>query len=62
MKWGALVGGAVLLVLASWFFRWEAIPVMRADGPASAYIMNRWTGEIRFLRTDEWSPVKKDAP
>lgn len=51
---------AVLLALAGWLFRWQAVemhPARASDG--SALLVNRWTGEIRYIEGSTWSVVRE---
>ncbi len=47
-----------VLLAGGWFFRWEVVPVSSGDNAARAYMLNRWTGAIYFLRHEEMREVK----
>lgn len=47
-----------VLLAGAWFFRWEPIPISNHEGPARAYMLNRWTGTIYILWNDERAEVK----
>lgn len=48
----------VALLALAWAFRWQAIELHPAgDHPAPAYLLNRWTGEIRYLQDASWMTV-----
>lgn len=40
---------ALLLLLIGWAVRWQVVETHPASGPASAFLINRWTGEVRYL-------------
>lgn len=44
--------GLVLAALffQAWLFRYEVTPIMAGDGLGGAYVLDRWSGEVRFLR------------
>lgn len=46
---------ACLAASLGWVFRRETL----AAGKDSAYLMNRWTGEIVWVYGDRWFPVVK---
>ena len=53
----ALLASAVLVALG-WMFRWQAVELHPAgDRSATAYLVNRWTGEIRILVNQAWIVV-----
>ena len=53
----ALLAAAVLVALG-WMFRWQAIELHPAgDRSTTAYLVNRWTGEIRLLYGPVWIVV-----
>lgn len=48
----ALVGLIILaLLMVAWMLRYELQPVTR-DGAATAYLLDRWTGETRYLNRE----------
>ena len=49
---------ALLIGLSAWMFRWQAIELHpTGDRPTAAYLVNRWTGEIRYLQDNKWISV-----
>jgi len=40
------------LLAMGWMFRWQVIEV-HGGNYAAAYLVNRWTGEVRYLNHDE---------
>ena len=44
---------ACLALSAAWFFRLELVAINHGDGMGGAYLMNRWTGRVYFLRGTE---------
>ena len=57
IKW-CVVGLILILLPVAWAFRWETLYA----GKDSAYVMNRWTGETRWLVGSEWHPVGMSRP
>ena len=55
------IAAILLLVYLGWFFQWQAIETHPATGRASAFLVNRWTGEIRVLSeaAGEWNLIEK---
>lgn len=58
-KWRGLAA-VVCVLLVLWFFRWE-LHVRHGDG-AVAYVLNRLTGKVHFIRGDESMPVLEEKP
>ena len=48
----------VVLLAGAWAFRWEVTPINHGDGLGGAYMVNRWTGSVYFVRGWERSEVK----
>jgi len=60
MKLTALLLVAIVLIALAWAFRWEITPV--SGGPnnqASAYMKNRWTGELYLLYSAQTIKVRE---
>lgn len=47
----------LVLVWASWFFRYDVRIIASQEGYAVAYRLDRWTGNLRLLDNDQWFPV-----
>lgn len=47
-----------VLLASAWFFRWEVTSVAGGEGGGRAYMLNRWTGAIYFLRHEDMREVK----
>lgn len=45
-----LLSVAAALLFCAWFFRYDVTPIASGDGMGGAYILDRWTGDVRFLR------------
>ncbi|EHK57738.1 hypothetical protein MAXJ12_08444 [Mesorhizobium alhagi CCNWXJ12-2] len=43
-----MVAGMVVLIGLAWLARFDVNGVSRGDGWPGAYIVDRWTGEIKF--------------
>ena len=54
----AFVGVVIAFLFGAWFFRWNVMPVHTGEGPATAYMVDRITGEVFVLHRDEKYPVK----
>lgn len=50
----------VLSVVLGWVFRWQVVEVHRSDRPSSMYLVNRWTGEMRYVQFEVWMQVEKE--
>ena len=57
-KWFMAGLAAMVLAMLAWALRWETLYA----GRESAYLMNRWTGEIRWLVGGDWHPVGRSKP
>ena len=44
---------AIVLIALAWAFRWEITPITNGEGMGSAYMLNRWTGSMYYVRIDE---------
>lgn len=53
-----LVGG---LLIMTWLGRYSIV-VQSGDGPARAYKLDRWTGQVEFLHAEESYPVRPYLP
>lgn len=51
---------AVAVALSAWLARYTI--VMHDGGPTTAYKLDRWTGKVEFLHTEESYPVKPAKP
>jgi hypothetical protein len=52
------VASLCTLMATGWMFRWQVIePHQTGDTPGYAYMVNRWTGEIRYLQDAQWISV-----
>lgn len=54
----AVVVALVAILLGAWFFRWSVVPVPRSEGAPAAYMVDRLTGEVSYLRLNEKFEVK----
>jgi len=60
MKLTAILLIFIVLIALAWAFRWEITPV--SGGPnnqASAYMQNRWTGELYLLYSAQTIKVRE---
>lgn len=46
------------LIATAWACRWQTVKLPAGDGPAGALLMNRWTGEMRYVQGNAWLTVK----
>lgn len=46
------IGAALLVALLAlaWAVRWQPVETHSAAGQASIYMINRWTGEVRYVQ------------
>jgi hypothetical protein len=51
----AWVGVFITVLAAGWAIRWEIV----SAGPSGAFMLNRWTGEVRYLQGNAWLEVEK---
>ena len=56
-----LVIAAALIVAAGLVAQGGLYQVVSA-GPESAYLVNRWTGEVRYITGATWQSVDADRP
>lgn len=47
-----------VLLAGAWFFRWAVTPINHGDSMGGAYMLNRWTGALYYVRFDEQTEVK----
>jgi hypothetical protein len=53
---------AVAIAIAAWMLRYQLVPVP-AGGEGSVgfvYLLDRWTGEVKWIRSDRSSPVNDE--
>lgn len=43
----------VLLFGLGWMFRWEITPIDGGESIGAAYMQNRWTGDVYYVRMEE---------
>ena len=49
-----LAGLAATVVIAvAWAWRWEVTSITDGAGMGSAYMLNRWTGSMYYVKIDE---------
>ena len=48
---------ALTLAVSSWMLRWDVSPIS-GDGAKAAYLLDRWTGTVYFLFSEERLEVK----
>jgi len=48
----------VALVALAWAFRWDVTPLHGGDSSGGAYMVNRWTGTVYFVRGFYMTEVK----
>jgi len=45
------------ILLAAFLCRFSVVPTARTGG-GDAYVLDRWTGQVRYISGEEISPVK----
>lgn len=56
----AIILLVITLAALGWMFRWQAIEVhTMGDHSPSAFLVNRWTGEMRYLQDVKWVAVQE---
>lgn len=50
---------AAVLAAFGWMFRWDISPVSSTNYSSGAYMVNRWTGEMRYLQGPEWMSIEE---
>jgi hypothetical protein len=59
----ALLLAAITVAIAAWMLRYQLVPVP-AGGEGSVgfvYRLDRWTGEVKWIRSDRSSPVNDES-
>jgi hypothetical protein len=63
MRAAGLAALLCAVVALAWFFRWEVVmPAAPRNeyAPATVYLLNRWTGELRHVSPAGWTILEQD--
>ena len=52
-RWVLAGLAAIVLIALAWACRWEVTPITNGEGMGSAYMLNRWTGSMYYVKIDE---------
>ena len=50
------------LIGVSWLFRLDVTPVSHGDRSGAVIMVNRWTGEMRFVQGNAWLLIMEVKP
>lgn len=63
LSWKAVVVSGILLmgIGAAWIGRYELVAAQPGAGPGDVYLLDRWTGHVKFLRNGDIDDVTSRA-
>ena len=44
----------MLCLILGWALRWQVVETNTGVGPPTFYMINRWTGEVRYVSQTKW--------